>query len=549
MSEDPMFGRPRLPGAHDEIRDQLVKTAIAPDLRDLMDDAGAASSAATAAEPLFDVILDFNTNFPSGPRLARDLFLATYVRGWEKPAERPAARFPASDLVRRMAIGDDALLIAEPQLAFEPEDRIDVDKSVCTEVFAFGRLARKTILSLASLRAATADAEPPHRLIHKIWRDHEITPMIYESVRTIKCDAARAAFGSAGRGIVWAVADTGVKGDHPHFRTHGTLDLPPGLQHRDFSGSTAAAADPVASALTDDAGHGTHVAGIIAGEAFVGAQASTRPGLAPVNGIEVTHEVRTDDDTEEDVDRDQQVVSGIAPLCKILSLRVLASGLAGNASNLMAAIGYIQQINGYGRDIKVHGLNLSLGYPFDAAWFAAGQSPLCAEVDRLVKCGVVVVVAAGNAGYGRVASFSGTAEPAALTCTIADPGNAELAITVGSTHRSEPHLFGVSYFSAKGPTADGRMKPDLVAPGERIVSCAIDAADADVAKYREDSGTSMAAPHVSAAIAAFLSVRGEYVGRPEAVKTLFIGSAMDLGRRPEFQGAGLLDLMKALQSV
>jgi subtilisin family serine protease len=69
------------------------------------------------------------------------------------------------------------------------------------------------------------------------------------------------------------------------------------------------------------------------------------------------------------------------------------------------------------------------------------------------------------------------------------------------------------------------------------------------ALFREDSGTSMAAPHVSGAIAAFLSVRSEFKGRPEQVKDIMIGAATDLKRRPEFQGAGLLDLMRALQSV
>src|SRR3712207_9368856 len=58
------------------------------------------------------------------------------------------------------------------------------------------------------------------------------------------------------------------------------------------------------------------------------------------------------------------------------------------------------------------------------------------------------------------------------TMTINDPGNAALAITVGATHRDMPHTYGVSYFSSKGPTGDGRLKPDLVAPGERITSCA-----------------------------------------------------------------------------
>jgi serine protease AprX len=60
---------------------------------------------------------------------------------------------------------------------------------------------------------------------------------------------------------------------------------------------------------------------------------------------------------------------------------------------LLAAIGYIQTLNAFGRNLKVHGLNLSLGYPFRPEWFAAGQSPLCVEVDRLVKSGVVVVAA------------------------------------------------------------------------------------------------------------------------------------------------------------
>ena len=128
---------------------------------------------------------------------------------------------------------------------------------------------------------------------------------------------------------------------------------------------------------------------------------------------------------------------------------------------------------------------------------------------------------------------------------------------MGATHRDMPHTYGVSYFSSKGPTGDGRRKPDLVAPGEQITSCAageklaavsMNPSDA-VAVYVQDSGTSMAAPHVSGAVAAFLSVRREFIGRPEEVRQIIVDSATSLGRESHFQGSGLLDLMRALQSV
>jgi len=65
----------------------------------------------------------------------------------------------------------------------------------------------------------------------------------------------------------------------------------------------------------------------------------------------------------------------------------------------------------------------------------------------------------------------------------------------------------------------------------------------------DDSGTSMAAPHVSGAIAAFLSIRREFIGKPVDVKRVFIESATPLGRERYFEGNGLLDLMRAIQSV
>jgi subtilisin family serine protease len=245
-------------------------------------------------------------------------------------------------------------------------------------------------------------------------------------------------------------------------------------------------------------------------------------------------------------------ISGMAPYCKLVSFRVLDEKGEGQVSSVLAAIARIQEINGYGRRLLIHGVNMSIGYPFEPEWFACGQSPLCVEVDRLVRSGVVVVVAAGNDGFGLTQSDQGVVR-AALDMTICDPGNADLAITVGSTHRDMPHVYGVSYYSSKGPTGDGRSKPDLVAPGEKIVSCATgtlgDEARGSKCNYIESSGTSMSAPHVSGVIAAFLSVRREFIGQPERVKEIFLSTATDLKRERYFQGHGLVDLMRAIQSV
>ena len=228
---------------------------------------------------------------------------------------------------------------------------------------------------------------------------------------------------------------------------------------------------------------------------------------------------------------------------------------------MIRALDYVREkLNDNPKLLRVHGVNLSVGYEFDAEMFACGQSPICAEVNRLVQSGVVVVAAAGNTGYGTVGA-SVRPTKVGLSNTINDPGNADLAITVGATHRDAPHTFGVSYFSSKGPTGDGRLKPDLVAPGERITSCAAGrrkieavqsagpAAAGATAYYVEDSGTSMAAPHVSGATAAFLSIRREFIGKPLEVKRIFCATATPLGRERYFEGNGLLDLIRAIQSV
>jgi subtilisin family serine protease len=176
-------------------------------------------------------------------------------------------------------------------------------------------------------------------------------------------------------------------------------------------------------------------------------------------------------------------------------------------------------------------------------------------VNQLVSSGVAVVVSAGN--YGARTATGDAANTSAMMGSITEPAHAEDCIAVGSTHRDAPHAFGVTWTSSRGPTLDGRMKPDVVAPGEWITSAAAGeiragaglAAAPGSPTYAEQSGTSMAAPHVSGVVAAFLSARPEFIGRPREVKAMLAASATDLGRERYAQGAGLVDLMRMLANA
>ena len=402
--------------------------------------------------------------------------------------------------------------------------------------------ARLTAKSIRELVKQDRSSKRP--AIYQIWPDFTIYPLINRSVSTVKADAAHVTFTALGADIVWAVLDSGVDRNHQHFKTFGTLDLKGlGLAHHDFTAEKG-------HAYEDQFGHGTHVAGIIAG-------AWPESGKADYPRDPVA--IRAVRDEKNDTDYIQLKdtgFAGMAPKCKIVSYKVLDSKGGGTSASIIAALQKIQQINRFGNKHKIHGVNLSVGYPIDPTWFACGQSPICVEVTRLVNSGVMVVVAAGNTGYGYNVGMKGSTA-AGQGQTINDPGNTDAAITVGSTHRDMPHTYGVSYFSSKGPTGDGRAKPDLIAPGEKILSCAAGEArkktackmGAESVDYVEDSGTSMAAAHVSGVIAALLSVRREFIGQPTEVKRIFTSTATDLGRVADFQGRGLVDVMRAIQSV
>ena len=386
---------------------------------------------------------------------------------------------------------------------------------------------------------AVPTVRAPRWAIHRIWPNFEVNALIHRTIVTTKCDAAQRSFNAMGKEMVWAVLDSGIHADHAHFALHDNLSLKSGdLPHRSFTSSDHD------DALQDQAGHGTHVAGILAGE-------QTATEESPIIAATWYHDDRGDSAVREmRPDR----IRGMAPQCKLLSCKVLRDDGSGDLAALLEALEYIQDLNLGGRELKVHGVNLSVGYPFDPSWFATGLTPVCREVDRLVRSGVLVVVAAGNTGYGYALDPEEQQFRLGFDMTINDPGNADRALTVGSTSTS-PHSTGVSYFSSKGPTGDGRMKPDLVAPGERVVSAGagtlLAKAQALVpnATYVENSGTSMAAPHVSGAAAAFMSVHREFVGRPDEVKSILLDAATDIGRSRTFQGRGLVDVMRAIQSV
>jgi len=253
--------------------------------------------------------------------------------------------------------------------------------------------------------------------------------------------------------------------------------------HPDVAGRIAATATFVGRSYYDDNGHGTHVASIAAG-----------------NGA-----------------ASQGLYSGVAPEASLYIAKVLAGDGSGMMSDVMAGVEWaVEQ--------KAHVACLSLG----SAGPCDGTDALSVTCDAAVERGVVVCVAAGNEGPSRY--------------TVGSPGCARQVITVGASDDMDE----IATFSSRGPTSDGRVKPDLVFPGAGIVAArASGTAMGQVVneQYTSASGTSMATPHCVGAAALLLQANPSLT--PREVKDLLMRTARNMGQEANAQGAGRADVYQA----
>jgi serine protease AprX len=305
--------------------------------------------------------------------------------------------------------------------------------------------------------------------------------------------------GMTGRGVTVAVLDSGVAADPDLVSPASRI-----LASVNFADQRLVA---------DPGGHGTHVAGIIAG-----------------NGTRSAGEF-----------------VGVAPEANIVDVRVLGSTGSGRISSVVRGIDWVlAHRNTY--NIRV--INLSFGAPTPTSY---RTDPMSAAVEIAWQRGVVVVAAAGNSGPARD--------------TVASPGIDPYVITVGAAddHGTvSPRDDTLAPFSSWG-TANSNAKPDLLAPGRRIVSIRVQGSALDSlfrdrvvlahngSTYLRLSGTSMATPVVAGAVALVLQGRPNL--SPDQVKALLVGSAQPFGQDsgvalpdPAAAGAGLLDALGAVQT-
>lgn len=246
---------------------------------------------------------------------------------------------------------------------------------------------------------------------------------------------------TAGSGVCAAILDTGI-GGHPDLA--GRI--------ADFKDFTSGKTD-----CYDDSGHGTHVAGILAGSGILSA------GL----------------------------YSGMAPAATLLAAKVLDRSGNGNVENVIRGIAWIRDVRW---EYHVRIVNISVGTQPELK--EQQKLRLLEAVDRLWDEGLVVVVSAGNYGPGEG--------------TVAVPGSSPKVITVGvpdTAGHSGPAVSGKQRlnYSGRGPTAYCVVKPDVFAPGTGIISCNAGYGAAGQPPYIMKTGTSMATPVVSGAAACLLS--------------------------------------------
>ncbi|HKV95659.1 MAG TPA: S8 family peptidase [Candidatus Angelobacter sp.] len=318
-----------------------------------------------------------------------------------------------------------------------------------------------------------------------------------DDIPAVMGDVARQQYGLDGTGVGIAIIDSGVF-------NHDDLQKASGAGSRIVYSESFVPGDP---STNDSYGHGTHVAGILAGN-----------GRDSQNGYPVQY-------------------TGVAPNANIINLRVLDADGMGTDSQVIAAIQRaIQLKNTY--NIRV--INLSLGRPIFESYTL---DPVCQAVEAAWNSGIVVVVAAGNAGRDNSWGTQGYA-------TINAPGNDPNVITVGATKTNgTPGRLDdtVASYSSKGPTLlDHVAKPDLVAPGNRIVSLASPGStlissllNLDIlpittcvlnncttgasGKYLRLSGTSMATPIVAGAAA--LMIQKDPTLTPDTIKARMMKTA------------------------
>jgi serine protease AprX len=227
--------------------------------------------------------------------------------------------------------------------------------------------------------------------------------------------------GWSGAGVGVVVIDSGVALKHD-------LAAADGMTSRVVYSENFVAGETTA----DLYGHGTHVAGII------GSNGADSQG----SGYSRTFK-------------------GVAPGVNIISLKALNQNGAGDEATVIAAIQTAVALKG---TYNIRVLNLSLGRPVFESYTV---DPLCQAVEAAWKSGIVVVVAAGNYGRDNARWTKGYG-------TIQSPGNDPYVITVGATNSRgtpSPYDDSIASYSSKGPTAiDHIAKPDLVAPGNGVVS-------------------------------------------------------------------------------